>query len=94
MHVGCIQKYIWDFKKSLSCATTKLKSMTDCIWQVRFKLGRVAESQFSTRMTEIPPLLDVFLNDSSKRHILTFLITEYYIIKPKYICRMTLNTNY
>jgi hypothetical protein len=33
----------------------------DCIWQVRFKLSRVAEAQFNTRMTEIPQLLDVFL---------------------------------
>ena len=33
----------------------------DCIWQVIFKLSRVAEAQFNTRMNEIPQLLDVFL---------------------------------
>ena len=66
----------------------------DCIWQVRFKLSRVAEAQFNTRMTEIPPLLIVFLYQALKRDILTFLNTGHYIIKPKFICRMTLNTNY
>ena len=53
----------------------------DCIWQVRFKLSRVAEAQFNTRMTEIPPLLDVFLYHASKRHVLIFLRTGYHIIK-------------
>jgi hypothetical protein len=48
---------------------------------VRFKLSRVAEAQFNTRMTEIPPLLDVFLYHASKRHGLIFLSTWYYIIK-------------
>jgi len=33
----------------------------DCIWQVIFKLSRVAELQFSTRMNETSQLLDVFL---------------------------------
>src|ERR1700685_3625793 len=95
MHVGCIYKYICNFKRSVSCAATKLKSRGfDFIWQVRFKLSRMAEAQLNTRMTEIPPLLDVFLYHASKRHILTFLSTRYYIIRPKLICRMTLNTNY
>jgi hypothetical protein len=66
----------------------------DCIWQVRFKLSRVAEVPFNTRMTEIPPLLIVFPYHAPKRHILTFLSTGHYIIKPKIICRMTLNTNH
>ena len=66
----------------------------DCIWQVRFKLSRVAEAQFNTRMTEIPPLLIVFPYNASKRHIITFLSTGHYIIKPKFIGKMTLNTNY
>ena len=79
MHVGCTYKYICGFNRSVSCATTKLKSMTkvDCIWQMRFKLSRVAEAHFNTRMTEIPPLLDVFLYHAFKRHVLTFLSTEH-----------------
>jgi hypothetical protein len=32
-----------------------------CIWQVIFKLSRVAELQFNTRMNGTSQLLDVFL---------------------------------
>ena len=53
------------------------------IWQVRFKLSRVAEAQFNTKTTEILSLLDVFLYYASKGHVLTFLSTGYYIIKQK-----------
>ena len=52
----------------------------DCIWQVRFKLSRVAEAQFNTKMTEIPPLLDVCLCHALKKYVLIFLNTVYYII--------------
>ena len=49
---------------------------------MRFKLSRVAEAQFNTRMTEILPLLIVFLYHALKRDVLTFLSTGHYIIKP------------
>ena len=66
----------------------------DCIWQVRFKLSRVAEGQFNT---EIPQLLDVFLyNNISyiKKRYTNILHIGCYIIEPEFICGMTLNTKY
>ena len=60
----------------------------DCIWQVIFKLSRVAELQFNTRVNGCIPIY------ASRRHIQTFLNTRYYEIRAKSICRMTLNAKY
>jgi hypothetical protein len=41
---------ICDFRRPVPCAASKLKSMAQVLTVVIFKLSRVAEVQFNTRM--------------------------------------------